>query len=136
MLNLSFLSLLLIILCQTVSGLSKHVINERVTHIKSQIEIHAPNKESYSLIAKVVNVGVALLVYGRDDGVARNVCDVQTQWTGAGPGYMGNKGGVGVRFRVSADDGGVGEIFTSVSVLFSSGTFTFNVSITVLYVLT
>lgn len=103
---------------QTVSGLSKPVINERVSHIKSQIEAHAPNNESYSLIAKVVNVGVALLVYGRDDGVARKVCDVQTQWTGSGPGYMGNKGGVGVRFRVSADDGGVGEVFTSVSVLF------------------
>jgi len=61
-----------------------------------------------------VNVGVALLVYGRDDGVARKVCDVQTQWTGCGPGYMGNKGAVGVRFRVSADDGGVGEVFTYV----------------------
>ena len=119
-----------------MSGLSKHVIDERVAHIQSQIEAHAPNKEPYSLITKVVNVGVALLLYGRDDGVARNVCDVQTQWTGAGPGYMGNKGGVGVRFRVSADDGGVGEVFTSVSASFFTETFTLNISTTVLYVLT
>jgi len=97
-----------------LSGLSKPVVNERDTLIKSIIEMHAPNKESYSLIAKVVNVGVALLVYGRDDGVARTVCDVQTQWTGSGPGYMGNKGAVGVRFRVPAADGRVGEIFTFV----------------------
>jgi hypothetical protein len=101
-----------------VSGLSKSVISERDAHIKSQIEMHSPAKESYSLIAKVVNVGVALLVYGRDDGVARIVCDVQTQWTGSGPGYMGNKGAVGVRFRVPAN-GGVGEIFTYVFIAFS-----------------
>ncbi|KIM79740.1 hypothetical protein PILCRDRAFT_98152 [Piloderma croceum F 1598] len=97
-----------------LSGFSRPVINEREAHIKSQIEMHSPNKESYSLIAKVVNVGVALLVYGRDDGIARTVCDVQTQWTGSGPAYMGNKGAVGARFRVPAADGGVGEIFTFV----------------------
>jgi hypothetical protein len=103
-----------------VSGFSSPVINEREAHIKSQIEMHSPNKESYSLIAKVVNVGVALLVYGRDDGIARTVCDVQTQWTGSGPAYMGNKGAVGARFRVPAADGGVGEIFTYVSFALSS----------------
>lgn len=59
-----------------------------------------------------MNVGIALLVYARDDGVGRRVCDVQTQWTGCGPAGMGNKGGVGVRFRVKGEDGGVGEIFT------------------------
>jgi hypothetical protein len=95
------------------------VINDRDVLIKSQIEMHAPNKESYSLIAKVVNVGVALLVYGRDDGVARTVCDVQTQWTGSGPAYMGNKGAVGARFRIPAADGGVGEVFTYVFFAFS-----------------
>ena len=68
------------------------------------------------LIAKVVNVGVALLVYGRDDGVGRVVKDVQTQWTGCGPAYMGNKGAVGVRFRVPAADGGVGEVYTYVRI--------------------
>jgi hypothetical protein len=102
-----------------VSGLSKPVVNERGALIKSIIEMHSPNKESYTLIAKIVNVGVALLVYGRDEGVARTVCDVQTQWTGSGPGYMGNKGAVGARFRVPAADGGVGEIFTYASITFS-----------------
>ncbi|TFK55077.1 DNase I-like protein [Heliocybe sulcata] len=96
------------------SGLSKSVVNNRDALILSQIEAHAPNKEKYTLIAKIVNVGVALLVYGRDDGVGRKVVDVQTQWTGCGPLYLGNKGAVGVRFRVPADDGGVGEVFTFV----------------------
>ncbi|KZT26393.1 DNase I-like protein [Neolentinus lepideus HHB14362 ss-1] len=96
------------------SGLSKRVINNRDALILSQIEAHAPNKEKYILIAKIVNVGVALLVYGRDDGVGRKLCDVQTQWTGSGPLYLGNKGAVGVRFRVPADDGGTGEVFTFV----------------------
>ncbi|KAJ3527448.1 hypothetical protein NM688_g8125 [Phlebia brevispora] len=97
-----------------LSGLSGHVIENRNALILSQIEEHAPNKEKYTLIAKVVNVGVALLIYGRDDGVGRVVQDVQTQWTGCGPAYMGNKGAVGVRFRVPAADGGVGEVFTFV----------------------
>ncbi|KAI0072773.1 skeletal muscle/kidney enriched inositol 5-phosphatase [Panus rudis PR-1116 ss-1] len=98
-----------------LSGLSKHVIDNRNALILSQIEEHAPNKEKYSLIAKVVNVGVALLVYGRDDGVARRVEDVQTSWTGCGPMYMGNKGAVGIRFRVASSEGGVGEVFTFVN---------------------
>lgn len=83
-------------------------------HIRTQIEAHAPNKESYSLVAKVVNVGVALLVYARDDTIARHVSDVQTQWTGTGPAYMGNKGAVGVRFRVADRGSKAGEVFTSV----------------------
>ncbi|KAF8163447.1 inositol polyphosphate phosphatase [Crassisporium funariophilum] len=98
-----------------LSGLSKSVINDRNALILSQIEANAPNKEAYSLIAKVVNVGVALLVYGRDAGVARQACDVQTAWSGCGPGYMGNKGGVGVRFRVAGPDGTAGETFTFVN---------------------
>lgn len=102
----------------TVAGLSKSVIENRNALILSQIESHAPNTEKYTLIAKVVNVGVALLVYGRDDGVARRVCDVQTQWTGCGPAYLGNKGAVGVRFRAAGKDGGVGEVYTYVTCLF------------------
>lgn len=90
------------------------MIESRDALILSQIEKYAPNGEKYSLIAKEVNVGIALLIYGRDDGVARRVCDVQTQWTGCGPAYMGNKGAVGVRFRVSGEDGGVSEVFTCV----------------------
>ncbi|CAL1705199.1 unnamed protein product [Somion occarium] len=97
-----------------LSGFSKPVIENRNALILSQIEQHAPNKEKYSLIAKVVNVGVALLVYGRDDGVARRVEDVHTQWTGCGPMYMGNKGAVGVRFRVRGENDGLGEVYTFV----------------------
>lgn len=63
-------------------------------------------------MAHVVNVGVALLVYALDDGVSRQVRDVQTQWTSCGPAYMGNKGAVGVRFRVQAKDSGLGEVYT------------------------
>ena len=95
-----------------VAGRSKSVINDRDALILSQIETHAADKEAYSLIAKVVNVGVALLVYGRDAGIARRACDVQTAWTGCGPGYMGNKGAVGIRFRVTDTDGGIGETYT------------------------
>lgn len=90
------------------------MIENRNALILSQIETHAPNKEQYSLIAKVVNVGIALLVYGRDDGVARKVQDIQTQWTGSGPLYMGNKGAVGVRFRVCETEGDIGETYTYV----------------------
>ena len=63
-------------------------------------------------MAKVVNVGVALLVYALDDGVSRHVCDVQTQWTGSGPAFMGNKGAVGVRFRIQTKDDDPGELYT------------------------
>ena len=97
----------------TVSGFSRHVIESRDKLIRSQIEEHSPNKERYGLVAKVVNVGIALLVYARDERVAKRVRDVQTQWTGCGPMWMGNKGAVGVRFRlVGNDDQDVGETFT------------------------
>ncbi|KAK7693783.1 hypothetical protein QCA50_003355 [Cerrena zonata] len=79
-----------------LSGFSNSVIENRNSLILSQIEEHAPNKEKYALIAKVVNVGIALL------------------WTGCGPAYMGNKGAVGVRFRVRGQDGGIGEVYTFV----------------------
>lgn len=97
-----------------MAGLSRPVIENRNSLILSQIEEHATNKERYTLVAKVVNVGVALLVYAKDTGVGRKVRDVQTKWTGCGPGWMGNKGGVGVRFTVEGEQGGPGEIFTSV----------------------
>ncbi|EJF66076.1 skeletal muscle/kidney enriched inositol 5-phosphatase [Dichomitus squalens LYAD-421 SS1] len=97
-----------------LAGLSKPVIESRNALVLSQIEEHAPNKERYTLIAKVVNVGVALLVYGLDNGIGRKAVDVQTQWTGCGPAHMGNKGAVGVRFRVPGEDGGVGEVYTFV----------------------
>ncbi|KIJ41245.1 hypothetical protein M422DRAFT_209364 [Sphaerobolus stellatus SS14] len=97
------------------SGLSRSVIKSRDNLIRSQIEEHAPNKESYNLVAHEVLVGVALLVYARDNGVGRRICDVQTSWTGCGPAWMGNKGAVGVRFRVRGEDGSAGEVFTFVN---------------------
>ncbi|KAF4576710.1 Endonuclease/exonuclease/phosphatase superfamily protein [Pleurotus pulmonarius] len=97
-----------------LSGFSKGVINDRDAHILSQIQEHAPNGERYSLVAKIVNVGVALLVYALDNGVARSICDVETEWSSCGPLFMGNKGAVGIRFRIPSSDGGVGEVFTFV----------------------
>ncbi|KAJ7063501.1 inositol polyphosphate phosphatase [Mycena amicta] len=95
-----------------VSGLSKKVIENRNAHIIEEIETFT--KERYGLVQEVVNGGVALLVYARDAGIARSVCDVQTAWTGTGPAYMANKGAVAVRFRLPAEDGGPGETFTFV----------------------
>jgi len=99
---------------QGLAGRSTGVIQDRNTLILSQLEAHAPNGERYALVAHVVNVGVALLVYALDDGVSRHVHDVQTQWTSCGPAYMGNKGAVGVRFRVQTEDGSLGEVYTFV----------------------
>lgn len=91
--------------------------------IQSQIEKYAPNGEKYTLVARAVNVGVALLVFARNDTLGRRIYDVQTQWTGCGPLWLGNKGAVGVRFRAKALDGGEGEIYTSVvlTIFFTSG---------------
>ncbi|KAI0006003.1 skeletal muscle/kidney enriched inositol 5-phosphatase [Russula compacta] len=99
---------------QGLAGRSSGVIQDRNALILSQLEAHVPKGERYSLVAHVVNVGVALLVYALDDGISRHIRDVQTQWTGCGPAYMGNKGAVGVRFRVQKKDGGLGEVYTFV----------------------
>lgn len=88
------------------------MIESRDELIRSQLEQHAPNKERYTLVAKVVYVGIALLLYARDEEIASRVCDVQTQWTGCGPCWMGNKGAVGIRFRLADDRKEGGETFT------------------------
>jgi hypothetical protein len=99
-----------------VTGLSEPVMHSRDELIRSQLEMHAPQGERYVLVAKIVHVGTALLVYARDDTVAGRVFDVHTQWTGCGPGWMGNKGAVGVRFTLAAQDGdGPGEVYTFVN---------------------
>ena len=102
---------------RAVAGLSKSVITNRDDFIRSQIEAHSPTKDNYTLVARVVNVGVALLVYVKDEQLGKRVRDVQTQWTGCGPGWMGNKGAVGVRFRLEGEGSGVGETFTYVFLL-------------------
>jgi hypothetical protein len=96
-----------------VPGFGKKVLATREKLIQSELERHAPHGERYALVAKVSHVGVALLVYVRDDVLAARVVDVQTQWTGCGLArVMGNKGAVGVRFRIQGADGGVGETYT------------------------
>jgi len=71
--------------------------------ILSQVEERFGKK--YRLVCKEVNVGVAVLVYAVE-GVKEDA--VQTAWSGCGPLWMGNKGAVGVRFRIA------GEVFTYV----------------------
>jgi hypothetical protein len=92
----------------------------RISLILSEIEKHNGGAR-YTLVANVVNVGVALLVYAKhedEDGrtsIADRISDVQTQWTGCGPCYLGNKGAVGVRINVkplSSSNGSQEETFT------------------------
>ncbi|KAF9520582.1 hypothetical protein BS47DRAFT_1286984 [Hydnum rufescens UP504] len=102
-------------------GLSAGVINSRDKLIRTAIEAH--HNCPYVLVVSVVNVGVAMLIYAKDagedqqeGGVARRITDVETQWVGCGPSFMGNKGAVGVRFRLLGLNNGPEELFTFVNV--------------------
>ncbi|KAJ1310455.1 hypothetical protein OPQ81_007188 [Rhizoctonia solani] len=101
-----------------LTGLSRGVVDARDELLRSQIEKHNSSEgepTTYTLVAKIVNVGVALLIYARDHGVGQRISDVQTAWTGFGPAWVGNKGAVGVRFRISSEfGGGGGEVMTFV----------------------
>jgi hypothetical protein len=102
-----------------VIGWADPALNKWDELVRAELEAHAPGTR-YTLLAKPVNVNVALLVYARDEGIARRVTDLTTAWTGCGlGGWMGNKGAVGVRFRVSPAkvDGGASEVFTYVSTI-------------------
>lgn len=92
------------------TGLSRAVMDSRNELILHELQKYAG--VAYASVSRVVHVGVALLVYARDESIARRVDDVQTSWTGCGPLYMGNKGAVGVRFRVKGSEGFSDEIFT------------------------
>lgn len=97
------------------TGRSRHVVDSRNQLILKEVQAHGGGE--YTLVARSVNVGVALLVYARDAGIGRRITDVQTSWTGCGPLWMGNKGAVAVRFRVKAEDeGAADEVFTFVNV--------------------
>jgi len=87
----------------SVSGLSTGVIRGRDKLILSQVEQRFGKR--YRLVGKEVNVGVAVLVYAVE-GLEEDA--VQTAWSGCGPLWMGNKGAVGVRFKIA------GEVFTYV----------------------
>ena len=80
------------------------MIESRNSLILSRIEANALNNDTYSLVAKVVRVSVALLVSILGDRFAR-AADVQTSWTGCGPAYLGDidKGAVDVRFRLTGE---------------------------------
>lgn len=97
-------------------------MQSRTSLILSEIEKHNDGAK-YTLVADIVNVGVALLLFARRDenegrlSIADRISDVQTQWTGCGPLYMGNKGAVGVRIKVkpaSTSSEREAEIYTSV----------------------
>lgn len=107
-----------------MTGLSASILDTRDALIRSTIEEYA--KASYVLLGQIVNVGVAMLVYAKDSsdnsndggsgGIARRVRDVETTFSACGSMWMGNKGAVGIRFRVmdDKDESSPGEIFTYV----------------------
>lgn len=101
-------------LLRIVSGMSGALLRSRDTLIRETIEKYA--KAPYVLVGKTVNVGVAMLIYAKDeeDSIASRVRDVETTFTSCGPMFMGNKGAVGLRFRLldNTDTSLPGEIFT------------------------
>lgn len=106
-------------------GFTNEALNKHDYKLKAAIESHAEivnstsnstnstterigEKETYTLLAKKVLGGIALLVYGRDKTITNKVVDVRVATAGAGVfGLMGNKGAVGV--RISVDQFGEGE---------------------------
>ncbi|KAG9035280.1 hypothetical protein FRB95_011575 [Tulasnella sp. JGI-2019a] len=96
------------------TGLSRTVMDSRNELILRELQKYAGTP--YTSVARSVFVGVAVLVYAKDDGIARRIDDVQTSWTGCGPLYLGNKGAVGVRFRVKGSDELNDETYTFVAV--------------------
>ncbi|EJU05331.1 inositol polyphosphate phosphatase [Dacryopinax primogenitus] len=99
------------------SNMTCSVLSTRDALIRQQLEknlsIDSTEPQKYSLIAQHARVGIALLIYAREETVAGRVRDVQIRGVGCGQLGMGNKGAIGVRFRLSAEDGiGEGEIFT------------------------
>lgn len=83
------------------------IVNSTSTSTTSTTEI-STEKETYTLLAKKVLGGIALLVYGRDKTITNKVVDVRVATSGVGVfGLMGNKGAVGV--RISVDQFGEGD---------------------------
>ncbi|KZT56412.1 skeletal muscle/kidney enriched inositol 5-phosphatase [Calocera cornea HHB12733] len=111
-----------------LAGFSGSVLSTRDDMIRDQLEKNlsqgASEPQKYSLMAKHARVGIALLVYAREGTVAGRVRDVQIRGVGCGQLGMGNKGAVGVRFRLGPDDGdGEGEIFTFVTAHLAAHTY-------------
>ena len=97
-----------------VTGLSHSIIQSRDALIRAEIEKH--NKIPYELVGKIVSVGVAMLVYAKNDehGIAQRIRNVETEFTSLGPLWLGNKGAVGLRFRLldESNPHSPGEIYT------------------------
>jgi len=74
------------------------------------------NKIPYELVGKIASVGVAMLVYAKNDehGIAQRIRNVETEFSSLGPLWLGNKGAVGLRFRLldESNPQSPGEIYT------------------------
>jgi len=111
-----------------LAGFSGTVLSTRDALIRETLEknlsLGSSEPQKYSLVAKYARVGIALLVYAREETVAGRVQDVQIRGVGCGQLGMGNKGAVGVRFKLSSEDGrGEGEIFTFVTAHLAAHTY-------------
>ncbi|KZO97869.1 inositol polyphosphate phosphatase [Calocera viscosa TUFC12733] len=111
-----------------LAGFSGSVLSTRDALIRDQLEknlsLSSSEPQKYSLVAKYARVGIALLVYAREGTVSGRIRDVQVRGVGCGHMGMGNKGAVGVRFRLSPEDGeGEGEIFTFVTAHLAAHTY-------------
>lgn len=85
-------------------GLTQVALDAHDHLILQAIESHAGGKETYTLLAKSVLGGIAILVYGRDQTVTSKVVDVRVAKAACGIGrLMGNKGAVGVRVVLDLD---------------------------------
>lgn len=94
-------------------GLTRVALDQHDEQLKSSIEEHvatsssSKERETYTLMAKKVLGGIALLVYTRDSTVTGKVADVRVAHAACGiAGLMGNKGGVGVRITLDDDEDG------------------------------
>lgn len=94
-------------------GLTKTALDLHDHKIKEAIERHtstdssSATDETYTLMAKKVLGGIALLVYTRDKTVTSKVVDVRVATAACGiANLMGNKGGVGVRIAMAGEGEG------------------------------
>ncbi|SCV69067.1 BQ2448_2087 [Microbotryum intermedium] len=88
-------------------GLSRTALDQHDHQIQSEIEQHTSSngeRETYTLMAKQVLGGIALLVFTRDATVTNQVVDVRVATVACGIfRRMGNKGGVGVRITLDSE---------------------------------
>jgi phosphatidylinositol-bisphosphatase len=97
----------------SLSGLTKTALDLHDYKLKEAVERYAAvtgasekkGRETYTLMAKKVLGGIALLVYTRDRTVTSRVVDVRVATAACGMfKVMGNKGGVGVRIVLDDEE--------------------------------